>query len=275
MLFLVPGALSLAATATQGRADIHDGLVVHLSFDKVDGNGNPLDSSGRGNNGTIVRPGPNSPYVPGIIGMAFQTTGTITAPEYPTGNYITLGMPDDLDFGATSDFSFSWWGQYTADSAHPDIPWLSNKDWNSSSTRGYVLAIDPVDRIRWDFRSRGDPKSYPNGVASLGSPLDDGTWHHYAVVFVRGNPGSGTIYLDGNPTFSTPITSTGEINIGLPLNIFQDGTGTYTNLSGAPNGANWDMAEMDDLGIWRRAITADEVTLIYTMGQQGISALDP
>jgi hypothetical protein len=107
------------------------------------------------------------------------------------------------------------------------------------------------------------------------SPLDDGTWHHYAVVFVRGLPGSGTIYLDGVQVFTAPIVSTGEINIGLPLNIFQDGTGTYTNQGGAPNGANWDNALMDDLGIWRRAITADEVTLIYTLGQQGQSALDP
>jgi hypothetical protein len=160
------GLAMMLLTSVYARADIHDGLVVHLTFDQVDGSGNPLDTSGRGNNGAIVRPGAASPYVPGIIGMAFQTTGTITAPEYPTGNYITLGMPEDLDFGATTDFSFSWWGQYTADSAHPDIAWLSNKDWNASATRGYVLALDPIDKIRWDFRSRGDPKSYPGGVGS-------------------------------------------------------------------------------------------------------------
>jgi len=28
---------------------------------------------------------------------------------------------------------------------------------------------------------------------------------------------------------------------------------------------------MDDLGIWRRAVTDDEVTLIYNMGLKGIS----
>jgi hypothetical protein len=266
----------LSATATQGRADIQDGLVVHLTFDQADGNGNPQDTSRRSNHGTIVRPGPDSPYIPGIIGMAFQTAGRITAPEYPTGNYITLGMPADLDFGASTDFSFSWWGMYTNTAQHDDIPWLSNKDWNSSSTRGYVLASEPGGKITWDFRSRGDPKSFPGGVGTLQQgTLDDGQWHHYAVVFVRGLPGSGTIYLDGIQTFSAPITSTGEINIGLPLNIFQDGTGTYTDQGAAPDGANWDTAAMDDLGIWRRAITADEVNLIYTMGLQGVSAFDP
>ncbi len=54
-------------------------------------------------------------------------------------------------------------------------------------------------------------------------------------------------------------------------NIFQDGTGAYTD---GGSGANWDNAFIDDLGIWRRAITADEVTTIYEMGMMGISALD-
>jgi hypothetical protein len=145
----------------------------------------------------------------------------------------------------------------------------SNKDWNSSSTRGYVLISEARGQTRWNFRSRGDGKSYPGPVGGLLGPLDDGNWHHYAFVFMRGLPGSGTVYLDGIQVFTAPITSTGELNIGLPVNIFQDGTGVYTNQQGPPNGANWDLAAMDDLGIWRRAITADEVTLIYTLGLQG------
>src|SRR5437016_613837 len=90
MLFLVAVGFSLLAPAIRARADIHDALVVHLRFD-----GDVQDSTGRGNNGTIVRPGADSPYVPGIIGMAFQTQGSDPLPEYPTGNYITLGSPDD------------------------------------------------------------------------------------------------------------------------------------------------------------------------------------
>jgi hypothetical protein len=128
---------------------------------KWDGNGNPLDSSGRGNNWTIVRPGANPPYVPGIIGMAFQTTGTIMAPEYPTGNYITLGMPADLDFGATTDFSFSWWGQYTADSAHPDIPWLSNKDWNASATGAMSWQSTPSTKSGGTSEVAGTRRAIP------------------------------------------------------------------------------------------------------------------
>src|SRR5437016_634488 len=42
--------------------DIHTNLVVHHTFD-----GDVVDHTGRGNDGTIIRPGTDSPFVPGII----------------------------------------------------------------------------------------------------------------------------------------------------------------------------------------------------------------
>jgi hypothetical protein len=59
-------------------------------------------------------------------------------------------MPADLDFGANTDFSFSWWGQYTADSAHPDIAWLSNKDWKGAANHDPDHFADPRGSFgRW------------------------------------------------------------------------------------------------------------------------------
>jgi hypothetical protein len=51
---------------------------------------------------------------------------------------------------------------------------------------------------------------------------------------------------------------------GLNVNIGQDGRGTYTD----GGNAEVDMV-MDDLGIWRRALTAQEVACIFIAGQQG------
>jgi hypothetical protein len=45
------GIVLLAAAPNAKAQNIHDGLVVHLTFD-----GNVLDHSGRGNHGVIVRP---------------------------------------------------------------------------------------------------------------------------------------------------------------------------------------------------------------------------
>jgi hypothetical protein len=56
---------------------------------------------------------------------------------------------------------------------------------------------------------------------------------------------------------ATDIRSVGTMISGMPINIGQDGTGTY---SVALN------AGVDDLGIWRRALTRDEVSSLYASG---------
>lgn len=266
-LLIALGIVVLAPTGN-ARADIHDGLVVHLRFD-----GDVTDATGRGNNGTIVRPGTDSPYVPGLIGMAFQTQGTVPVPEYPTGNYITLGTPDDLNFGASSDFSLSWWGQFTTDAQHGDPVWLANKDANNTANRGWLLGSQPGGMFRWTYRERGQSDSASQPVGTLMGGLDDGQWHHYVVTFTRGSGGIGTIYLDGDQVDVSTINSDGtlgDVSFFFPTNILQDGVGTYTNIADS----HFDKAAIDDLGIWRRAISADEVTLIYNMGLKGQSALD-
>jgi hypothetical protein len=272
--FLAAVGIALLATATKARADIHDSLVVHLRFD-----GDVLDYSGRGNNGTIVRPGASSPYVPGIIGQAYQTTGTYTGPDISTSSYITLGTPADLNFDGSCDVSLSWWGMYNSPDQHDDIPWLSNKDWLSSKEMGWIIASQGGGSVRVVFRSHYEAKIDYGG----GSSLDDGNWHHYVVTWTRGDNGAATFYQDGVQVTYMPFS--GSLTITYPYNaansptniqtyatnIFQDGTGNYTD---AQDGANWDNASIDDLGIWRRALTDDEITLIYSMGLAGISALD-
>jgi hypothetical protein len=269
---LIAVGIVLLASTGSARADIHANLVVHLRFD-----GDVTDATGRGNNGTIVRAGTDSPYVPGIIGMAFQTQGTVPIPEYPTGNYITLGSPDDLNFGTSTDFSLSWWGQYATANQTDNAPWFGNKDANNGSNRGWVISSQPNGMVNWTYRERSlGSASPPTPVGTGNGSLDDGKWHHYVVTFARGTGGMGTIYLDGDVADTTPINSDntlGDISFVFPTNIFQDGVGNYTNVPNSGN-ANFAKAAIDDLGVWRRAITPDEVTLIYTMGMQGKSALD-
>ena len=228
LAFLIAMGILAMAPLGMARADVPDGLVVHLTFE-----GDVLDHSGRGNDGTIVRPGTDSPYVPGIIGKAFQATGTVRDVEDPTGSYITLGSPDDLNFGTSTDFSFSWWGQYTPDGQHDDIAWLSNKDWNSGAVRGYVLSSEPGGKFKWNYRSRGDARRDSPTIGGGASPqLDDGAWHHYVVTFTRGVGGFGTIYFDGAFANQAVLNSIGDINFIFPTNILQDGTGVYTDIGG-------------------------------------------
>jgi hypothetical protein len=133
-------------------------------------------------------------------------------------------------------------------------------------------------------RRRGILGGYSDPVHSS---WGDGQWHHYVVTWSRGDAGMCTVYQDGAQVAAVPtVTSTGNASLVLTYpppatgatnhqtyatNIFQDGTGNYTD---ANSRANWDNATIDDLGIWRRALTDDEITTIYNMGLQGKSALD-
>jgi hypothetical protein len=266
LAFVLGLGMWLVGSAPKAKADLHDGLVLHLTFD-----GDVADHTGRGNDGTIVRPGPGSPYVPGIIGQAFQTMGSVTLPDSSSGNIISLGSPTDLKFGGgtRTDFSISFWGQYLTGAQHDDIPWLSNKDWISGSNRGWVIASEGGGTVKWNFRSKGETR---RDSPHVGGGLDDGQWHHYAITFSAGGDGAGIIYLDGALVDYTPTNSVLDVDFVFPTIIFQDGTMAYTDTD---SGANWDQAAIDDLGIWRRAISDTEVAVIYTMGLAGQSALSP
>jgi hypothetical protein len=253
-------------------------LVVHLKFD-----GTLADSSGRGNNATYMTVGANaSPTARfstnAMFGKAFEYT---TTNDWSDIEYASLGYPADLQFGATNDFSVSFWCNYTNQA--DDLAFISNKDWDSSSNLGWGIFTQTGGNYRINVTGL-------NGGADKFSETDtpdalkDGNWHNVVVSIQRAPFGQSAYiygYLDGKlvtkhanhvglsidtfgtafanpPEFTTP-QSTWAVNIG------QDGTGVYTD-----NGGAHDInALIDDLGIWRRAVTANEAAAIYKAGLLG------
>jgi hypothetical protein len=227
--------------------DIRKDLVAHLTFDS-----DFKDSSGRGNHGA---PEGNPTLVEGKIGG--KALRFITRADGSEINYVTLGKPADLDFGYDADYSFSFWLRFSEWTRDPNL--ISNKSWaNSGSLIGYALAVGSDGRFQWNFKEQvGERADYdsPPGVIS------DGVWHHIAVAFQRG--GTATTWIDGQEVDARPLPASGTvIEPGLPLNVGQDGTGTYTENGAASIGDG----TLDDLAIWRRAITGDEVATIYQKG---------
>jgi hypothetical protein len=260
------------------QGPIVSNLVVHLTFD-----GNLNDTSGRGNNAAYATNGanadPNPTFVAGKIGQAFQYTTTIDA---SIQEYATLGYPSDLQLDSTNDFSVSFWANYTNQS--DDLPFISNKDWNSSSDPGWGIFTQTGGNFRVNVAG-------PNGGADKYSETDtpsdlkDGNWHNIVVSFQRAPAGSSAFvyeYLDGVLVSKHPMDVAGSIDTyslafaneqGVAsdnqttwaVNIGQDGTGVYHD-----GGSAYDIdAMIDDLGIWRRALTAKEAAGIYTAGQSG------
>ena len=77
-----------------------------------------------------------------------------------------------------------------------------------------------------------------------------------------------SVYTDGVLTSTSPDLTTGSIDtdgLGYAVNIAQDGRGIYTDVGSA----GITNALIDDVGIWRRAISAQEALAVYTAGQNG------
>ena len=135
MIVLLVLCLGFAASMQAQPRTITNDLVVHLTFDNT-----LTDNTGRGNNGTydshngLVTNPPAPTYVAGKIGQAFQFT---TALDASLIDFVTLHYPNDLKFGATSNWSVSCWINHTNNVGDPAI--IANKNWWSSGNPGWGL----------------------------------------------------------------------------------------------------------------------------------------
>ncbi len=251
---------------------ITNSLVAHLAFD-----GNLTDSSGRSNNASYAvsgsNPSPTPRFAPGLIGQAFEYTTTTNGDI----EYATFGYPADLQFDSTNDFSVSLWVNYTNQS--DDLPFIGNKDWGSSGNEGWVITTQSGGNCRVNVTGAGSSDKYSQ--TDFPSVLKDGHWHSLVISIQHAPAGERAYvygYVDGLLRSKHPMTAVGSVDtLGLPfsyagdnqtnwaVNVGQDGTGTYTD-----GGSAYDInAKMDDLGIWRRALTANEASAIYEAGLKG------
>jgi len=110
----------------------------------------------------------------------------------------------------------------------------------------------------WAF-SLFDAATGANGLGAYGDAgsVNDGSWHHLVHTIDRLN--GMVTYLDGVAAHYTvragsSVAAAGNMDTGRPATIGQDPTGKYRE-SGS--------ADIDDLGVWRRALTALEASSIY------------
>ncbi len=230
------------AMVTVFSGPISENLVVHLKFD-----GNLTDASGRGNHGTAV----------GVPAFASGPVGPQAMHLTSDADYVSLGAPADLNFGTDTDFSIAFWTKVLTWNSDPSF--IGNKDWNSGGNPGYVLATDDDGHFQWNLAGPpGSRKDYdgPPGTFS------DNAWHHIVVTFQR--TGQASTYVDGVLKDARSLTANAnnvDTPAGLATNIGQDGTGNY--------GPRFSDVWFDDLAIWRRVLTPQEVAAIYEAGQSG------
>jgi hypothetical protein len=229
--------------ATCGYGATTNGLVVYLTFD-----GNLNAQAGTTNNGVIYTGGAiNGPrYKAGVIGQAAAFANAASGGQ--TEDWaVSLG---NLERIYSNSFTVSLWVRTTNSS---DGALMGNKNWTSGANVGWVISSLDLKNVNWNAAggTRRD--------VDLNPPFSDGNWHHIAVAFDR-VANQVISYVDGNAAKTSDISPSGtaSLNAGFSTLVGSSGNGTY---SGA--------GDVDDLGIWTRALPANEAAAIYHAGLIG------
>jgi gliding motility-associated-like protein len=213
------------------------GLIAWYPF-----NGNSNDESGNALNGIV-------------------SGATLTSDRFGVSNqsYSFNGLTDNISVPHNSilnsyPLTISCWIKTDASFSGGNIL----KKYLNSSWNGWSLALDSVSNdlamiIPHYLRSSSPCNGIVEGYGICGNPVglnhkgsvNDLNWH--SIVFKVDNIG-GTLYLDGQPV--------GQQNwIGLPGGV----TSTIQMLIGQ----NF-KGKIDDIGLWNRALTNQEITDLYT-----------
>jgi hypothetical protein len=235
-------------------ASLATGLGAYLPFEN-----NYTDASGNNRNGTAV----GSPtFAAGQVGASAVKVSSVRSTT--TFNFVTLGDNATLPFGQTADFTVAFWLKSERVDGDPSI--VANKNWGSGNNTGWTIGTQADGRIEWNYK-RSDGTRKDLDYTAQGNLLNNGRWTHVVVVWKIN--GDAETYWDGARVNQQGIApGTGDIYAdATSLNLGQDGTGAYTD-------GEWD-GLLDDVALWERALTSEEVLALYGVGLRGQSFLNP
>ena len=263
VLMLVSGVPLVVSAGTSGETIVDalsGNLLLYSSFD----NENANDESGKGHNGTVNG---TVSYVDGISGKAVFIDGNQVGTgsgntDYAATNHIDYGASSDI-IPSTGDFSISLMFRYTEDTLPYGAVLLSNKDYTSGKNAGFALVVGDETSSRSQRMNFGDGSNNKN--AKKNASVGDGEWHMLTGTYDR--DGNVTLYVDGTAV-ATDNISVGKgksiTSAGLSLILGADGTAHYGTTA----------SMVDELRIYDKALSEDEVKQLYTYTLQPIMATE-
>ena len=220
------------------------GLIAHWKLDENSGT-TAYDNAGL-NDGTLTDMDPATDWVAGKVGNALEFDGT--------DDHVLVG--DVLDFGASDDFTISVW-VYRDDTGRDDrVLWKKNS--TNASDSGYLLYIDSGNDVRF-FISDGTDQYFMQSTTDILSP----GWHHFVIVWDDDSAAGTKMYIDAaddNASHTGTISAIDSPSNAVPLTI-----GAESDLGKFFDG------KLDDVRIYDRALTAQEVQDLYDAGNNGCS----
>ena len=204
------------------------GLVGYWNFD-----GDANDNSGYGNDGTVD----GATQTDGQFGNAYDFDGD--------NDVITVSNHPSLNFGASTDFSLSFWVNADAlNGADNEGFFYKASGWWD---KGYAATIEDYStHYSVYFRA----KDGTNAVVAGTGNMNTGTWYYVVGTFDR--DGLAKSYLNGAFVNSGDMTSVGDIDVSNNLYI-----GENSDLDIHFDG------KLDEMIIYNRILTETEITEYY------------
>jgi len=193
------------------------------------GDNNALDMVG-GYNGTLHG---DTTYAAGKVGQSFSFDGN--------GDYVSIPQSANLPVRGTNSFTIDAWVK------------------NSDGSMFNVFAFRPNENTNVQFFIDGTTTSIwvpEHWLAQINHNVDPTEWNHFA--YVR-NGNTWRLYVNGVQVGSDIIDA---IDLGNPI--------TTQNI-GAPGCVcgQWAKGQIDEVEIFNRALSAEEIAAIYNSGSAG------
>ena len=237
------GATTHINTTINTNPDLENGLVGYWTFDGKDmdwdATDEALDRSGNGNAGNVTNFDQEGVRV-GKIGQALEFDGS--------GDYINIGDQSSLELGGVITVS-AWMRNDDGDTSEREI---ASKGGNTGSWEFAFIKWDDDDILFTITQCDGN--SYLTGITSA-QGLNDGEWHH---VVGTGDGSRLDIYVDGVLRASDTTTAGSACTGGT--DPFRIGFATFGNREDY-------LGQLDDVRIYNRALSADEIKRLYELGK--------
>ena len=256
--------LTVLFTASQVSAGLEDDLILYLTFDNVKGR-QILDASGNNLDAKVVQ---NANFVEGKHGDAIKITAN-------TEDCVNIPTSEALK---TSEITVSAW-IYRENWANGSGYWLDKGSYAGLvNMHAYGMAVFQVKDVHWNIGGlRNTAKTIL--VMSLGSngnhsrlsvsipSLGKRTWHHIVGTY---DGAFKTIYLNGEVFFDAEKVGFDPIKVIAATNDEDLRIGCA---KGKKEYA-FDHGLIDEVGLWRRALTQSEVRTIMKGNFLAVSPRD-
>ena len=220
-----------------GCVQAPSGLVGWWPFD-----GHAKDISGINNHGTLIG---TASYVNGKVDPGLNVNSTT--------DYISVPDNSSLNFG-TGNLSIDAWVNFEDTTVWGYIAFKEDiSESNFLNSIGYNFGIDSK-KLSFHMGS-----GIPSAVQQTSALIGAGKWYFVAVTVDRTSKTGGKMYINGSlvSTFD-PTSVSNSISNTKPLII-------ASFSQGAPKSVN----RVDEVEIFNRSLTADEITSIFNAGSFG------